>query len=287
MNDKAIQTIRHATILRSFSKTRRTRLPKQVYPKLIELSYAQALTKHLGHARNALTPLVHAIPHLLPAAQAARKDADESKQIQAFLDQARRQLTTAANPTGIEALARGFGGRAQQFNRVQLGRQVRSALGADVLKETPALKTVLDHFVAENAALIKSIPDQVVDQVEGIVNRAFSSGAHVDTVQAEIEERFDVAESRARLIARDQIGKIYGQTNQVRQSALGITSYIWRTSGDERVRDEHEERDGESFDWDDPPEDGNPGEPIQCRCSAEPVFSDILDGIDDAETTDE
>ena len=46
--------------------------------------------------------------------------------------------------------------------------------------------------------------------------------------------------------------------------------YIWRTVSDDRVRSSHEERDGEIFAWDEPPEGGHPGEDYNCRCTAEP-----------------
>lgn len=46
--------------------------------------------------------------------------------------------------------------------------------------------------------------------------------------------------------------------------------YIWRTVGDDRVRSSHEERGGEIFAWDEPPEGGHPGEDYNCRCTAEP-----------------
>ena len=86
------------------------------------------------------------------------------------------------------------------------------------------------------------------------------------------EVRYRVSKSKAKLIARDQTGKLYGEINQARQDEAGITSYIWRTSMDERVRDEHAEREGQEFEWCAPPDDGHPGIPIQCRCEAEPVL---------------
>lgn len=45
--------------------------------------------------------------------------------------------------------------------------------------------------------------------------------------------------------------------------------YIWRTRGDNKVRSEHAERDGKVFEWNNPPEDGHPGEAPNCRCRAE------------------
>lgn len=46
--------------------------------------------------------------------------------------------------------------------------------------------------------------------------------------------------------------------------------YIWRTVGDDKVRETHAERDGCIFSWDDAPEGGHPGEDYNCRCTAEP-----------------
>lgn len=50
-----------------------------------------------------------------------------------------------------------------------------------------------------------------------------------------------------------------------------MTKYIWHTKEDDKVRPWHADRDGEIFDTDDPPEDGNPGEAENCRCWAEPI----------------
>ena len=62
------------------------------------------------------------------------------------------------------------------------------------------------------------------------------------------------------------------------QQKLGITHYTWRTSQDERVRHEHVLRDGRRFAWDNPPDDGHPGQPIRCRCVAEPYTEHLMGG---------
>ena len=57
--------------------------------------------------------------------------------------------------------------------------------------------------------------------------------------------------------------------------------YIWRTQEDDKVRDLHNELEGKQFSFDDPPISGtsgfrgNPGEPANCRCYAEPVHENI------------
>ena len=47
--------------------------------------------------------------------------------------------------------------------------------------------------------------------------------------------------------------------------------YIWHTMGDGHVRPEHAARNGQIFDFDKPPEGGNPGQAPNCRCWAEPI----------------
>jgi SPP1 gp7 family putative phage head morphogenesis protein len=68
--------------------------------------------------------------------------------------------------------------------------------------------------------------------------------------------------------------------NRARQTELGVKQYTWRTSLDERVRPEHQEREGEVFSWAKPPKDGHPGQPINCRCTADPDLSAILDDLE-------
>lgn len=55
--------------------------------------------------------------------------------------------------------------------------------------------------------------------------------------------------------------------------------YIWRTKGDDKVRDRHKERDGKVFNWHIPPEGGHPGEDYNCRCWAEPYVPKIAEKL--------
>lgn len=45
--------------------------------------------------------------------------------------------------------------------------------------------------------------------------------------------------------------------------------YIWRTAGDNKVRASHAANNGKVFAREIPPDTGNPGEAINCRCTAE------------------
>ena len=177
---------------------------------------------------------------------------------------------------------------ADELRKAELDRQVRAAFGVDLLAQAPNVGRLVDGFVAENVAYIKTIPTRLHGEIETMVTRGVNSGRLHRDLARDIEERFGVAESRARLIARDQVGKFYGKVNTLRQRAMGVERFVWRTVGDERVRDEHTDREIESdpeqggtpYSYDDPPEGELPGEPINCRCFPEPVFDDILDAVE-------
>jgi len=95
----------------------------------------------------------------------------------------------------------------------------------------------------------------------------------IDRVKKNGERILVTAENHARFIAHDQINKLNGRLNQTRQEAAGITSFIWRTQQDDRVRPSHEEIEGQQFKWaEGAPGIGLPGEPYNCRCSAAPVI---------------
>lgn len=139
-------------------------------------------------------------------------------------------------------------------------------------------RAVMGNWRRENINLIKSIPVQGLDQVKKLVTSAISSGTRVEVVRKRIGERFAVSESRATLIARDQILKGNSALTQARHRDAGIREYRWSTSSDERVRDMHAELDGQIFSWDDPPvtneqgDTNHPGTDYQCRCVAVPII---------------
>lgn len=87
--------------------------------------------------------------------------------------------------------------------------------------------------------------------------------------------RGDVAESRAGQVADLDVRSLFADLNQDRQKELGLDAYRWRTMEDDRVRPEHAALDGRVFPWDAPPAIGNPGEPANCRCQAEPDLSGL------------
>ena len=153
-------------------------------------------------------------------------------------------------------------------------------LGFTPVQIGPDVKAAYEARLQANVDLVVNAQRDYADQVVRIFTDPENFGRRVEDLAEELQARTGVAESRAALIARDQTLKTLGELNKTRQEAAGVTQYIWCTSGDNAVREEHADRDGRIFSWDDPPEGGHPGDDFQCRCSATPVV-DEAEGIFD------
>ena len=146
----------------------------------------------------------------------------------------------------------------------------------NVFADNPALAHARDVFTDRNVKLITKLSGEAYAQVNDVVLQGIQAGRRSHDIAKDIMGRLDVAESRANLIARDQVLKFNGSLTQTRQTSAGITQFTWYTSLDERVRPAHRAQHGLVFAWSNPPvvdgEQATPGSPVQCRCIALPFF---------------
>ena len=264
-------------------------------PKGIERDYMRALIRIVNETRAAYQPALELLPSLLAsAALEQRADAGEGSRMRAMLAAIRERLGAIVRPARVEALAGSIASRASSHNKAQLGRQIRSAFGVDLFATEPHLVPIVEGFITENVALITNMPSDMAARIEAITSRALANGTLHKDVAKEIQNVWAIGRNRARLIATDQLGKVYGKINAKRQTALGVRRFVWRTAQDRRVRGtpggafpnakpSHFKREGVVFSYDDKrfssPDDGIPGVPVRCRCYAEPVFDDLLAGV--------
>lgn len=259
---------------------RKRRLPRQAQPDGVRVTYWKRIRELLLDKARRLVEerLLPRLPEILRRAKILygdRQDAD----INDLMDELSKKFFDELKPSELERAARAVASATADFHKEQLNKQVRAAVGVDVLRAEPSLEGRVGAFVSENVARIKSVPNAYFDEIEKRVTRAVREGATSDQLATSLQEAYEMSDRQAKLIARDQIGKFYGEVNEARQQALGVTHYIWRTSNDERVRPEHADREGKRYAWEDPPEDGHPGEPINCRCYPEPDMSEILEAL--------
>lgn len=133
-------------------------------------------------------------------------------------------------------------------------------------------------LVDESAELITSLPLDAARKVQEMAIRAVEDGDRGKALEAEIMRLGQVTQSRARLIARTEVGRAASALTQARAESVGSTGYIWRTSKDQRVRDSHRAMEGRFVAWAEPPTldglTGHAGALPHCRCWAEPVLPD-------------
>lgn len=144
-------------------------------------------------------------------------------------------------------------------------------------KMTSAVKDAFSASLDANVGLIRSIPGQYLQQVEGIVMRSYSSGRDLATMVADLKQLYPTASNRAELIARDQSNKANAVVNRARQLELGITEAIWMHShAGKNPREDHVAANGKRYNIADgckiSGEFIQPGHEINCRCTSRPIL---------------
>lgn len=202
-----------------------------------------------------------------------------------------REFNSLKGQAGL--LARLAAQRSRRWVDDKLTKEVHRALGVDVraaLQSHGPAADRLREFTTWNVNLITSLPDRFKADLQDTLTTAWASGLRVTEIESLVDDAVTAAgescEANAARIARDQTSKMNAAFTRVRHEELGIRKYQWRTSDDERVRDDHAamETGGENgdgvYEWDAPGPlisraFGNPchpGDDIECRCDAIPVF---------------
>lgn len=187
---------------------------------------------------------------------------------------------------------------AFSFNRTQYRKSVKSALGIDFPSDESWWSDAQNFWRRQNYDLIRSDIKKYISDINTATEKAVTNGLSVKTLMEEIRALDEkITKSRAKFIARDQIGKLNGIITQKRQEDIGLSMYEWSASGDERVRDSHALMDGKLCRWNDATvysEDGgktwiarpagaamlHPGQDYQCRCCALAWFDELIDEAD-------
>ena len=156
-------------------------------------------------------------------------------------------------------------------------RAIRATLGVrPSFYDDDQARGILNAWKQENQAFITRMADESVQEMMDEASRAVRSGRSNKEVRDGLRKRFGVSDRRAQTIARTEISQLNAQITRERQKELGISTFVWITAGDERVRDEHEDRDGNEYEWDSPPDGEMPGTPVNCRCSARASVDRLL-----------
>lgn len=176
-----------------------------------------------------------------------------------------------------------------RFHKIKFGANAL-AMAGEKLRGEPWLKSYLKDWTIQNINLIKDIPLDTIDRLEQQITRSVLRGDSRTYLKDQIQNILKISETRAKFIARDQSGKLYGALTELRANNNGWDFYEWSTSNDEKVREiprtnkqsDHAHLDGKIFKFSEPPVTilrgsqagarNNPGEDYNCRCVAIVVF---------------
>lgn len=179
-----------------------------------------------------------------------------------------------------EALSKGVSDATAR----QLGASLKDVSGGVTLKTdvvSGAVAEVMKAGVKENVSLIKSIPTEYFQKIEGDVMRSIATGQGMADLVPAILKHGASTLKRAELIARDQTSKATTAINRARMQGLGIKKFEWlHSGGGKEPRELHLRLHGQIFDLNDPPviddrtgQRGLPGDLINCRCRMVPVIT--------------
>lgn len=286
------QLLKQQVLIANRGKIKIKRPKKWLYPMQAERTYikqVQAINKVFWD--KVKETIVPSIPFLVAQSQSIRGDSERVDaawvdQMKQLVDKTYLDFSKAVGKPQIDAISAEQAQRISALNKVQFVKVIHSAIAVNPIVQESWLQSQMKAFQSQNTDLITKLSTEQRDRVQQTLYRNLSAGKGIEAIKKELDNDESIGKSRSKLIARDQTNKFNGQLSQLRQKEVGIGSYIWTTSRDERVRPSHALLDGKMFEWSNPPSEGNPGEPIQCRCIAQPVITDAMfDGEEDIQVS--
>lgn len=205
-------------------------------------------------------------------------DALPSKEMSARIKELAKRWVSRFNEMA-EKIADNFVRTGAKHTDASFQAALRDAGFTVKFQNTPIVRDAINASIQENVALIKSIPQHYMTEVEGIVMRGYTRGRDLQYISDELRHRYGVTKRRAALIARDQSNKLNATITQARRVELGLFKAIWvHSGGGKEPRHSHVKagRDKLEFDVREGAYiDGEyilPGELINCLCTSKTVL---------------
>lgn len=195
------------------------------------------------------------------------------------------------------------------FEAMQWRKQMLAVTGQEFqMSAAPWWQEAVTSWENTNYRLIKGLSQEYVQKLNTLIVTGIQSGWTHEEMVSQIRTLSDrITGVRARMIARDQVGKFNSALAQAQYEHMGFEYYLWITARDERVRGnprgrypkavpDHWMMDGMICSWKDPTiymDSDNKwqkrtatmpkvqvGQAIMCRCLPTPVFTDVIAQVD-------
>lgn len=141
---------------------------------------------------------------------------------------------------------------------------------------------LVEQWTRAAVAKITGVRDEVAEALRRDIVAAHDLGMTAADLQEEwrrngVPTAYGTLDGRLKVIAQHQISSLNAAIHAERALAIGATEFEWVSMEDDRVRDKHRELHGRILPYPKgDPQEGLPGEPINCRCYALAVIPDEL-----------
>lgn len=140
-----------------------------------------------------------------------------------------------------EHIAKAFAKKAMTHNSAAFQAALRKAGFSVKFKPTKRVNDALEAQMMDNVNLIKSIPQEYLDDVHGHVMRSVAQGRSLKQLTQDLQDSYGISKRRAAFIARDQNNKATAIIHKTQQEDAGITMARWvHTSASKKPRPEHQ-----------------------------------------------
>lgn len=227
----------------------------------------------VSHMREYEAALRHTI--LNPFVRDTRSRLVEAQRVLRQISEVIDSFPAPQHPALIRQQAQGvtsaWAQRLQAYHRARLVRTMIRFFGVEVnLLSDAIIGPIVESGIRRAVDLIVTIPARYHASLKDAMLKLGRDRPFDEFAMRHVLARgYGSAGYNLRRLARDQTSKLVGDFTKARQEQLGITSYRWSTSLDERVRTSHRANEGLIFDWNHPPVGtGHPSEDVNCRCVA-------------------
>ena len=185
---------------------------------------------------------------------------------------------------------------AMEFGSKEFSRILDKGIHVNLPTSAEWWEDMKNSWAEDNYTLITSNAKNYISKINTLTEQAIVNGMSPGKLKEEILKATEsLSAKHCKLLARDQMGKLNGQITQAQMQEVGLDLYIWSTSMDDRVRDDHRVMEGLLCRWDDasvcsydngktwverPGVQLHPGQDIQCRCVGLAYYPELIAEIE-------
>jgi len=252
-------------------------------PSIVQARYQAKLDELIGRMTAGVQSRIREFFHEPHAEEYFAQDASVASQARIMMNALMKQFNDMFAQRAPD-LATQTANAADKASSTAFHSAVQELSGGLSIKSTQLTGDLNDIFtasVAENVALIKSIPQQYLQGVQGAIMRSITTGRGMADLIPLLERNKGITKRRARIIARDQVKKTYEGLNTGRMRRAGLDHYEWlHSGGSKEPRELHIRMSGKIYSLSKPPiidektgQRGGPGDLINCNCRKRLVLS--------------